>query len=134
MIVYDSPVPLNLMSLRELEISKNGSGVKFHPKLLLTFSDYRIWTSHKVKLHAKMAWNIKLNEYKLGTLSYYHCYLYFIQVLNDHCDEVWFCQFSPDGTKLATGSKDNNVIIWDVNPETCTLSFRKVLEGHNYGE
>ncbi|XP_030747225.1 WD repeat-containing protein 26 [Sitophilus oryzae] len=56
-----------------------------------------------------------------------------IQVLNDHCDEVWYCEFSPDGTKLATGSKDNNVIIWDVHPETCTLSLRKILEGHSYG-
>jgi WD40 repeat protein len=39
-----------------------------------------------------------------------------VQVLNDHSDEVWFCKFSPDGTKLATGSKDNNLIIWDVHP------------------
>ena len=37
------------------------------------------------------------------------------QVLHDHCDEVWFCKFSPDGNKLATGSKDTTVIIWDVN-------------------
>ncbi|CAH1128279.1 unnamed protein product [Ceutorhynchus assimilis] len=56
-----------------------------------------------------------------------------LKVLNDHCDEVWYCKFSPDGTKLATGSKDTNVIIWDVNAETCTLSLRKILEGHNYG-
>ncbi|KAJ8964842.1 hypothetical protein NQ317_006891 [Molorchus minor] len=56
-----------------------------------------------------------------------------VQVLIDHCDQVWFCQFSPDGTKLATGSKDTNVIIWDVNPDTSTLSLRKILEGHNYG-
>ncbi|XP_060532126.1 WD repeat-containing protein 26 [Cylas formicarius] len=56
-----------------------------------------------------------------------------IQVLNDHCDEVWFCEFSPDGTMLATGSKDTNVIIWNVNPDSCTLSLKKVLEGHNYG-
>jgi WD repeat-containing protein 26 len=39
-----------------------------------------------------------------------------VQILNDHCDEVWFCRFSPDGLKLATGSKDNTVIIWDVDP------------------
>jgi len=39
-----------------------------------------------------------------------------IQVLNDHCDEVWYCKFSPDGLKLATGSKDMTVIIWDVDP------------------
>ena len=38
------------------------------------------------------------------------------QVLNDHCDEVWFCRFSPDGTKLATGSKDTTVMIWNVDP------------------
>ncbi|KAF5294909.1 hypothetical protein FQR65_LT10707 [Abscondita terminalis] len=55
------------------------------------------------------------------------------QILNDHCDEVWFCQFSPDGTKLATGSKDTNVIIWDVHPETCTITPKKTLEGHSYG-
>lgn len=61
------------------------------------------------------------------------CYLITVQVLNDHCDEVWYCAFSPDGTKLATGSKDTNVIIWDVNPETCKLTLRKVLEGHSYG-
>ena len=36
-------------------------------------------------------------------------------MLNDHCDEVWFCRFSPDGTKLATGSKDNNMIIWNID-------------------
>ncbi|CAH1960149.1 unnamed protein product [Acanthoscelides obtectus] len=56
-----------------------------------------------------------------------------VQVLNDHCDEVWFCQFSPDGSKLATGSKDTNVIIWDVHPDSCTVTLKKVLEGHNYG-
>lgn len=39
-----------------------------------------------------------------------------IQVITDHCDEVWFCRFSNDGTKLATGSKDSTVMIWDVDP------------------
>jgi WD repeat-containing protein 26 len=74
-----------------------------------------------------------------------------VQILNDHCDEVWFCRFSPDGLKLATGSKDNTVIIWDVDPvssvnnllfkiisarilqETLTCSVRKTLDGHSYG-
>ncbi|XP_038074198.1 WD repeat-containing protein 26-like [Patiria miniata] len=55
------------------------------------------------------------------------------QVLPDHCDEVWFCKFSPDGTKLATGSKDTTVIIWDVNKETLELKAIKTLEGHSYG-
>ena len=36
-------------------------------------------------------------------------------MLHDHCDEVWFCKFSPDGAKLATGAKDGQLIIWDVD-------------------
>ena len=40
---------------------------------------------------------------------------YCVQTLTDHCDEVWIGRFSPDGTKLATGSKDSSVIIWDVD-------------------
>ncbi|XP_058809219.1 WD repeat-containing protein 26 isoform X2 [Phymastichus coffea] len=55
------------------------------------------------------------------------------QILNDHCDEVWYCKFSPDGLKLATGSKDTAVIIWDVDPETLRVTHRKTLEGHTYG-
>ncbi|XP_033625720.1 WD repeat-containing protein 26-like [Asterias rubens] len=55
------------------------------------------------------------------------------QVLHDHCDEVWFCKFSPDGNKLATGSKDTTVIIWDVNKETLELKAVRTLEGHSYG-
>ena len=38
-----------------------------------------------------------------------------IRTLTEHTDEVWFCKFSPDGTKLATGSKDGNLIIYDVD-------------------
>ncbi|XP_076231171.1 WD repeat-containing protein 26 isoform X1 [Calliopsis andreniformis] len=56
-----------------------------------------------------------------------------IQELNNHCDEVWYCKFSPDGLKLATGSKDMTVIIWDVDPETLRVTHRKTLEGHTYG-
>lgn len=51
------------------------------------------------------------------------------QVLNDHCDEVWFCRFSPDGLKLATGSKDSTVIIWDVDPVSISLDTYVILCG-----
>lgn len=45
-----------------------------------------------------------------------------VQVLSDHCDEVWIARFSPDGAKLATGSKDSTVIIWDVDPVSISSS------------
>ena len=44
------------------------------------------------------------------------------QIMTDHTDEVWFCRFSPDGTKFATGSKDQTLIIWDVHP-VCVQTF-----------
>ncbi|XP_041108704.1 WD repeat-containing protein 26 isoform X3 [Polyodon spathula] len=55
------------------------------------------------------------------------------QILTEHCNEVWFCKFSNDGTKLATGSKDTTVIIWQVDTETHQLKLLKTLEGHAYG-
>ncbi len=56
-----------------------------------------------------------------------------IQVLSDHCEEVWYCRFSPDGLKLATGSKDMTVIIWDFDPETLALRHSRTLERHSHG-
>jgi len=58
---------------------------------------------------------------------------YFLQILNEHSDEVWFCKFSPNGLKLATGSKDTYVIIWDVDPEKHQLKHRKSFECHPNG-
>ncbi|XP_077998081.1 WD repeat-containing protein 26-like [Glandiceps talaboti] len=55
------------------------------------------------------------------------------QILNEHCDEVWFCKFSPDGSKLATGSKDTTLIIWEVNEETKELRHLHTFEGHAFG-
>uniref|UniRef100_A0A8C5HU09 WD repeat-containing protein 26 n=1 Tax=Gouania willdenowi TaxID=441366 RepID=A0A8C5HU09_GOUWI len=55
------------------------------------------------------------------------------QILTEHCNEVWFCKFSNDGTKLATGSKDTTVIIWQVDPENHQLKLLRTLEGHAYG-
>ncbi|GAB6020534.1 WD repeat-containing protein 26 [Chamberlinius hualienensis] len=56
-----------------------------------------------------------------------------VQILSDHCDEVWFCKFSNDGTKLATGSKDTSVIIWTIDPETLELHHTYTFEGHTSG-
>ncbi|XP_072406560.1 WD repeat-containing protein 26 isoform X1 [Chiloscyllium punctatum] len=55
------------------------------------------------------------------------------QILTEHCNEVWFCKFANDGTKLATGSKDTTVIIWQVDLDTHQLRLLKTLEGHAYG-
>nr|XP_020470467.1 WD repeat-containing protein 26-like [Monopterus albus] len=55
------------------------------------------------------------------------------QILTEHCNEVWFCKFSNNGTKLATGSKDTTVIVWHVDTETQQLKLMKTLEGHAYG-
>ena len=57
-----------------------------------------------------------------------------IQVLTNHGDEeVWYCRFSPDGSKLATGSKDMTVIIWDFDPDTLQLRHSRTLERHSHG-
>uniref|UniRef100_A0A8B9KCT9 WD repeat-containing protein 26 n=1 Tax=Astyanax mexicanus TaxID=7994 RepID=A0A8B9KCT9_ASTMX len=55
------------------------------------------------------------------------------QILTEHCNEVWFCKFSNDGTRLATGSKDTTVIVWQVDPDTHQLKLWRTLEGHAYG-
>lgn len=83
-----------------------------------------------------MAWETNIENVSL--LSDHNCSLdgfpmQPLQVLNDHCDEVWFCKFSPDGLKLATGSKDTTVIIWDVDPQKLCVKFRRTLDGHTYG-
>ena len=37
-----------------------------------------------------------------------------VHVLTDHSDEVWFLAFSHDGTRLASGAKDGQIIIWNI--------------------
>ncbi|BFZ07001.1 hypothetical protein BsWGS_10039 [Bradybaena similaris] len=55
-----------------------------------------------------------------------------VQILWDHQDEVWHCQFSPDGTRLATGSKDNKLIIWNVDNEYYECHHYRTLEEHKF--
>jgi WD40 repeat protein len=52
-----------------------------------------------------------------------------VRVLHFHQDEVWHVQFSHDGSRLATASKDTTVAIWDMacahacyveGPSSCT--------------
>ena len=54
-------------------------------------------------------------------------------MLSEHCEEVWYCRFSPDGLKLASGGKDKHVNIFDFDPETMTLKHSKSLDRHNHG-
>lgn len=55
------------------------------------------------------------------------------QILSEHGDEVWFARFSHNGKKLATGSKDGTLIIWDVDLVTHQVLYRRCFEGHSYG-
>ncbi|KAL7274955.1 hypothetical protein RUND412_002109 [Rhizina undulata] len=48
-----------------------------------------------------------------------------VKILNAHEDEVWFVRFSPDGTRLATASSDNTVIIWDLESFEARYTFRE---------
>lgn len=75
-----------------------------------------------------------------------------IQTLTEHSDEVWYCKFSPDGTKLATGSKDGYLHIYDVDmvnrfffltkesidtlfffKQNYKMKLRKQFDGHSFG-
>ena len=35
-------------------------------------------------------------------------------MLSDHSDEVWYLKFSHNGTRLASGSRNGDIIIWNV--------------------
>jgi WD domain, G-beta repeat len=45
------------------------------------------------------------------------------QVLQEHNDEVWHVAFSPDGTQLASSSKDGTACVWQVGG--CQLCKRR---------
>ncbi|KAJ8330679.1 hypothetical protein O5D80_001192 [Batrachochytrium dendrobatidis] len=47
-------------------------------------------------------------------------------ILEEHTDEVWFLAYSPDGSMLASASKDARAIIWDAQQ----LKYTFILEEH----
>ena len=51
------------------------------------------------------------------------------RTLKGHRDWVLACAWSPDGTRLASGSRDGQLIIWD--PATGKASPRKLGRGHS---
>ncbi|KAK4660754.1 hypothetical protein QC762_0022210 [Podospora pseudocomata] len=56
-------------------------------------------------------------------------YLYWLEALSllqGHGDLVWSVVFSPDGQRVASGSGDRTIKIWDTASGTCT----QTLEGH----
>lgn len=52
-----------------------------------------------------------------------------LQVLQAHKDEVWFVEFSHNGRYLASSSKDQSAIIWEVKGGG-EISLKHTLNGH----
>lgn len=49
--------------------------------------------------------------------------------LTQHSDEVWYCEFSHDGTKLVTAGKDHTVLIYDTSDFTVLHRLTDHAEG-----
>ncbi|XP_059658364.1 WD repeat-containing protein 26 homolog [Cornus florida] len=52
-----------------------------------------------------------------------------LQLLQEHSDEVWFLRFSHNGKYLASSSRDQSAIIWEVNVNG-KVSLKHRLSGH----
>lgn len=81
-----------------------------------------------------------LNRYHISLFCFISNYFYSddfpsetVQLLTNHCDEVWFCRFSNDGSRLATGSKDGNVMIYEVDPVNFRVKHLYTLAEHSFG-
>ena len=46
-----------------------------------------------------------------------------MHTVEGHLDKVWSVVFSPDGSRLATGSYDATVRVWDVASTTVLLCY-----------
>ncbi|MEO0687083.1 MAG: WD40 repeat domain-containing protein, partial [Cyanobacteria bacterium J06649_11] len=51
------------------------------------------------------------------------------KILKGHDENIWSIAFSPDGTKIVSGSSDRTVKIWNSHSGQCL----KTLSGHPYG-
>ncbi|CAD8204796.1 unnamed protein product [Paramecium pentaurelia] len=69
---------------------------------------------------------INLNCAQLFNCKWKHLKIYEVHQFNGHNDTVCSVSFSPDGTKLASGSDDISICLWDVK----TGKLKAKLEGH----
>ena len=111
-----------LSKKRELTLSAKGKSLKsiaFNPKfdILATGAhdgNVILWDLRDIE-------NIRQVELPRGHQEYV--------VSSKFQPEVWALAFSPDGYYLASGSRDNNICLWDVHqPESAPFPF--VLKGH----
>lgn len=57
--------------------------------------------------------------------------LHLLIELSDHSDEVWYIDFSHNGTMLATASSDNSIIIYDT---TIWKPIHRFADHHGIGD
>lgn len=56
-----------------------------------------------------------------------------LHTATEHCDEIWCARFSHSGRLVASGAKDQDVIIWEVAENARELRVLRRLGGHTAG-